>query len=487
MHYLHQYLDRPFLVNRDSVLTYRLFFKNVNRLARKFSQLGIKEGDVVAYFNKNSYMFPIVFFALGKIGATILPVNIRFPALQVIELLNDLDVEHMIVSNMYIDEAFDRENKIVLEDLINIHETYPDEDDSPFDIEEYLERDASIIFTSGSTGKPKAALHTYKNHYYSALGSNENISLKKNDRWLAILPTYHVGGMSIFFRAYLAGATIVIPDTSMSILQNISRNKVSHVSFVATQIYRMLDDEEQLAVLSRLKCILLGGSAMPAGLISRCYEAGLKIFVSYGSTEMSSQITTTKPDSDKEELISSGYVLPHRELKISDEGEILVKGKTLFKGYIQHGKLFNRLDDDGWYHTGDIGKLEENGLLTVYGRQDNMFISGGENIQPEEIEKELCKIDYVLDAVVVGVSDSEFGKRPVAFVKLKEGEELKSNELNKELAKTIARYKIPVNYHTFPENMSELSLKVDRQYFRKIAENPSSFDMVQSIAQVIRK
>ncbi len=481
-----QYMDRAFLINRDSVITYRLFFKNINRLARKFEELGIKEGDIVAYFNKNSYMFPIVFFALGKIGATILPVNIRFPALQVIELLNDLNVTSIVVSNQYIDENFERENKIVLEDLIDINETYPNEDETPFDILNHLDQDASIIFTSGSTGQPKAALHTYANHYYSALGSNTNITLKKNDRWLAILPTYHVGGISIFFRSYLAGSTIVIPDTNMTILNNISRNKVTHVSFVATQIYRMLDDAEQLDKLSKLKCILLGGSAMPAGLISKCHEKNLNIFVSYGSTEMSSQVSTTTADASKEELLSSGVVLPHRELKISEDGEILVKGKTLFKGYLQHGKLFTRLDDDGWYHTGDLGKMEDNGLLTVYGRQDNMFISGGENIQPEEIEKELCKIEYVLDAVVVGVSDSEFGKRPVAFVKLKD-RELNPEEINKELSKSIARYKIPIKYHTFPENMSELNLKVDRQYFRKIAENSSSFDMIQSIEQVVRK
>ncbi len=487
MHYLYEYLDRPFIINRDSVLTYRLFFKNVNMLAKKFEELGIKHGDKVGYFNKNSYMFPIVLFALGKIGATILPINIRFPALQVIELLNDLNVSHIIVSKLYIDENFERDNKIVLEDLINIHEDYPDEADTPFIIEEYLDQDATIIFTSGSTGTPKAALHSYGNHYYSALGSNENINLKKNDRWLAILPTYHVGGISIFFRAYLAGATIVIPDTNMTIIENISRNKVSHVSFVATQIYRMLDDERQLEILSNLKCILLGGSAMPAGLITKCFHAGLNIHVSYGSTEMSSQITTTNSGASKEELLSSGTVLPHRELLISESGEILVKGKTLFKGYLQHGKLFSRLDENGWYHTGDLGKIDKNGLLTVYGRQDNMFISGGENIQPEEIEKELCKIDYVLDAVVVGISDSEFGQRPVAFVKLEDNYDINTEELNKELSKTIARYKIPTKYLKFPENMSELNLKVDRQYFRKIAENPSSFDMVQSIAQVIRK
>ncbi len=484
---IHTYMDRPFLISRDSVLTYRLFHKNVNRLAGKFKEIGIKEGDIVAYFNKNSYMFPIVFFALGKIGATLLPINIRFPALQVIELLDELEVEHIIVSNLYIDESFERLKKIILEDMIDIHATYHDEDETPFLLEEHLNQDASIIFTSGSTGKPKAALHSYANHYYSAMGSNENIKLKKNNRWLAILPTYHVGGISVFFRVYLAGATIVIPDTNLSIIENISRNKVSHVSMVSTQIYRMLDDDDAIEALKKLKAILLGGSAMPAGLVTKCHNLGLNIHVSYGSTEMSSQISTTNPNADLTELLTSGKVLKHRKLKISDEGEILVKGKTLFKGYLQKGKIFSRQDMDAWYHTGDLGKLDKNGMLTVYGRQDNMFISGGENIQPEEIEKELCKIDNIIDAVVVGIEDREFGMRPVAFVKTENNEEINHEEINKELSKSIARYKIPVKYHKFPENMSEISLKVDRQYFRGIAEKTSSFDMIQSIAEIIRK
>ncbi len=484
---IHQFIDRPFLISRDSVLTYRLFHKNVNRLAGKFKEIGIKEGDIVAYFNKNSYMFPIVFFALGKIGATLLPINIRFPALQVIELLDELDVKHIVVSNLYIDESFERLKKIILEDMIDINETYTDEDETPFLLEEHLNQDASIIFTSGSTGKPKAALHSYANHYYSAIGSNENIKLKKNNRWLAILPTYHVGGISVFFRGYLAGATIVIPDTNLSIIENISRNKVSHVSMVSTQIYRMLDDDDSIGALKKLKAILLGGSAMPAGLVTKCYNSGLNIHVSYGSTEMSSQISTTNHNADLSELLTSGKVLKHRKLKISNEGEILVKGKTLFKGYLQNGKIFSRQDMDAWYHTGDLGKIDKNGLLTVYGRQDNMFISGGENIQPEEIEKELCKIDHIIDAVVVGIEDREFGMRPVAFVKTENNEEIKPEELNKELSKNIARYKIPVKYHKFPENMSEISLKVDRQYFRGIAEKTSSFDMIQSIAEIVRK
>jgi O-succinylbenzoic acid--CoA ligase len=465
-----KYRNRPFLISRDSVLTYNLFWKNVNRLSRKLIEIGVKEGDIVAYFNKNSYMFPILFFALGKIGAIILPVNIRFPALQVIELLDELGVEHIVVSNLYIDEAFERNTKIILEDLIDINETYPEEDDKPFDIQNILDNDASIIFTSGSTGNPKAALHTYGNHYFSALGSNQNIELGKNDRWLAVLPTYHVGGISVFFRAYLAGATVVIPDTSISILENIIRNRVSHVSFVATQIFRMLDNPKEVSFLSKLKAILLGGSAMPAGLINKCFENGLKVFISYGSTEMSSQITATSPFAGMDELLTSGKILPYREVKIAEDGEILVKGKTLFKGYIQNSKTFSRIDSDDWYHTGDLGNINPNGLLTVYGRKDNMFISGGENIQPEEIEKELCKLDFIADAIVVAVPDSEFGRRPVAFLRVDKDTEINRQNIEKHLSKSIARYKLPLAYLPFPEKLNDLNLKIDRQHFTDLAK-----------------
>ena len=161
----------------------------------------------------------------------------------------------------------------------------------------------------------------------------------------------------------------------------------------------------------------MGGGPVPPSLVDEALARGLPLHTSYGLTEMASQVTTTPPGASLEELRTAGRVLPDREVSISERGEILVRGETLFAGYVEGEELDRPLDAEGWFHTGDLGELDEDGYLRVGGRVDNLFISGGENVQPEEIEEALCRLEGVDEAVVVPVPDEEFGARPVAFVR----------------------------------------------------------------------
>jgi O-succinylbenzoic acid--CoA ligase len=181
---------------------------------------------------------------------------------------------------------------------------------------------------------------------------------------------------------------------------------------------------------------------------------------------MASQVTTGKCNTGER----SGCLLRHRELKIDSSGEILVKGKTLFLGYLKKTAVELPLDADGWFHTGDIGKLDRKGFLTVFGRIDNMFISGGENIHPEEIESWLLKINGVEQALVVGLPDEDFGMRPAAFVKYSDRNIVAEKEIAAELEKSLPRFKIPRIYFDWPENLAEGALKLPRAGFLKLAK-----------------
>jgi O-succinylbenzoic acid--CoA ligase len=150
--------------------------------------------------------------------------------------------------------------------------------------------------------------------------------------------------------------------------------------------------------------------------------------------------------------------LPWREVSISERGEILVRGETLFVGYVEGEESDRPLDADGWFHTGDLGELDEDGYLRVGGRMDNLFISGGENVQPEEVEEALCRLEGIDEAVVVPVPDEEFGARPVAFVRATGRE---PEELERELEPLLPRFKIPIAFHPWPEE-ARLGMKVDR-------------------------
>jgi O-succinylbenzoic acid--CoA ligase len=327
-----------------------------------------------------------------------------------------------------------------------------------------LERPATIVFTSGSTGSPKGALHTFGNHYYNALGSNANIMLRPGDRWLHSLPLYHVGGISILFRCLLAGATIALPEQGTPIGGSIADLGATHVSMVSTQLLRLLREETDLR---GLKAVLMGGGPVSASLVDKAISRNLPIHTSYGLTEMASQVTTTPPGASPEALRTAGSVLPNREVSISEEGEILVRGTTLFAGYVEDEELDLPLDTDGWFHTGDLGELDENGYLRVLGRRDNLFISGGENIQPEKIEEVLCHLDGIDEAVVVPVPDPEFGHRAVAFVRT-EGDE--PGDLAPKLREFLPGFEIPTAFHPWPES-AQRGIKPDRNALRERAQH----------------
>jgi O-succinylbenzoic acid--CoA ligase len=318
-----------------------------------------------------------------------------------------------------------------------------------------------VVFTSGSTGGPKAALHSLGNHYYSALGSNENIPLGPGDRWLAPLPFYHVGGLGVLFRCLLSGATIALPGAGEPIGEAVDRLGATHASLVATQLRRLLRED---SVPGTLRAVLLGGGAMPESLLDDAVEAGLPVHTSYGMTETSSQVTTTPSGASRETLRTSGRALPHRELRISDSGEILVRGRTLFLGYLDGDGLRDPTDEAGWFHTGDLGHLDGAGYLTVRGRLDNMFVSGGENVQPEEIEAALKRLPGVEESVVVPVPDTEFGHRPVAFVRV--GGETRVEEISRRL-EPLPRFMVPVAFHPWPE--ADSGMKPDRARLERLA------------------
>lgn len=328
---------------------------------------------------------------------------------------------------------------------------------------------ATIVFTSGSTGEPKAALHSFGNHIHSARLSNRNIPLGPGDRWLLSLPLFHVAGIGVVFRCLVGGAAIAIPAPGASLADAVRDTGATHISLVSTQLLRLLRSDDGVAALRPLKAILLGGSGMPEPLVREAHELGLRIHTSYGMTEMASQVTTTRPGDPIEKLLTSGARLDPDSLRIAEEGEVQVRGETLFLGYLQGNRTLRPLTLDGWFATGDLGALDADGYLRVTGRKDNMFVAGGENIQPEEVEAALCKCSGVLDAIIAPVSHPEFGVVPVAFVRCASGVPDES-ALRAALASALPRFKIPRRILAWPEDVAPAGFKPDRRALAAHAE-----------------
>lgn len=445
-------------------ITYKQLDQYVNATVKSFKERGIKAASRVALVAENSVEAIVILLSVWRLGAVACPIDPRFPAAAVAALLKKVRAQAVIVGNTKILAGVRTDiAKIFITDVIvfDVKDSFY-KDAAAMSVTVDLGQEAAIVFTSGTSAEAKAAVLTYGNLYFNALGSNERIPLQKDDRWLLSLPLFHVSGLGILFRTLLAGAAVVIAG-SKDAGRILSEGKATHASLVATQLFRILNDSP-LPDVSKVKAVLLGGSAIPQNLIEQALSLKLPVYVSYGLTEMASQVATGR-------VISAGNncaaVLPHRELKVFPDGEIGVRGATLFKGYLQGDKVHLPLDQDGWFHTGDLGELDQAGCLRVLGRKDNMFISGGENIHPEEVEAALLKMDGIVQAVVVPQEDREFGQRPVAFVQCKDGV-LKSADIQKFLQTKLSKFKVPVAFHSWPDN--DNGIKPDRKMLAALAK-----------------
>ena len=464
------YTELPALLCSDRTFSYREYRNLVCSAAERLKRFGLEEGERVALLLPNDWRYAVAIMALLRVGAIACPLNSRTPPQGLKSLLDRIACQKVITSTRQMDRKIFGYRKLF--DPGELVDSAGTQQNIWAPLKVDLRRPATIIFTSGSLGVPKAVLHSYGSHYYNAKGSNENISLRPGDRWLLALPLYHVGGLSILFRCFLSGAAVVIPEKDEEFQKSLVRYGVTHLSAVPTQLYRLLLEDNDKESYRKLRAVLLGGAAVPQNLIEKGLALGLPLYTSYGLTEMASQVTTTSPDTPSAKRFTSGKALSYRQLRISASGEILVKGETLFKGYLEGDSLELPVDSDGWFATGDLGELDSEGYLTVTGRKDNMFISGGENIQPEEIERVLCEHTAVAQAVVVPVPDTEFGSRPVAFVQTNSGK-LKPKELAAFLEERLARYKIPVAFYDWPTTAGLEGMKVSRELLRRIAAQTS--------------
>lgn len=409
----------------------------VDDAVNHFIAAGIKRGARIALISGPSAQQIIVLLALWRIGAVACLISPRLPDNEITRLCRRLGLR--IADLKPLTNAFGKTQTTLKtaegKNFLNLNNL------------------STIMFTSGSCGQPKAVVHTIANHYYNALGSNQNIAVKPYDRWLLSLPLYHVSGLSILWRCLLGGGTIVIPDDTKSLADNIGRYSVTHVSLVTTQVIRLLREENSAKTLQNLKCILLGGGPIGDDLIEQCRKRRLPLHITYGLTEMASQVATSQRGAKE------AFVLPYRQIKISALGEITVRGKTLFKGYVQGSRIIRPLKN-GWYHTGDLGSYNTREGLKILGRKDNMFISGGENIYPEEIEHALLRTQLIEQAVVVPLADTEFGFRPAAFIRPLRPAKI----LRGKLSKLLPGFKIPKRFYHLPLNTG---LKPDRKQLQK--------------------
>ena len=428
-------------------LDYRHLDRRLNALCTQLNAQGMHRGMRLAAPVRATLEGVLLAWACVRLGLIFCPLNPAFPPLRQQALAERLRVDGVWGVDMAgpwhtlrLDFEIEREES----------------GDQPLD----PEQPNNLILTSGSSGEPKAVLHRLANHLASARGSSRLIPLDHDCGWLLSLPLFHVGGYAILFRVFLAGATLVLDDRDSPLKTRLEGQPITHLSLVPTQLWRLLAEGFEPA-RSRLRELLLGGAAIPAPLVARLQALGLTPKVSYGLSEMGSQVCTASPTGPG--LV--GRPLPGREVKV-EGGEICVRGETLFLGYDTPYGLEPARDDEGWFHTRDRGYLTDNGELVVEGRLDNLFVSGGENIQPETIEQRLVDHPAVAQALVVPVPSEEWGERPACFIDWREAP-LPHGELEAWLRDQLPGFMVPDHWLPWPEQGG--ILKPSRTGLREIA------------------
>lgn len=469
-------------------LSYRSYKEQSARIAEGFAtrDIHLQRGDRVALLASGTPDMALALLACLQAGYVAVPLSPRFPAEMVTELVRLTGARMLLYDDTTKAVSIDAATKAGIPSAIfSAHlDTGTDKsvcatEASIFDrnlFADALGNDATILCTSGSTGLPKALVHTVGNHYWSAVGSAANIPFGDGDCWLLSLPMYHVGGYGVFFRALVGGASVAFPTyhsfDAGALVQTLDRFPITHCSFVATQLFHALQSAAAVERLQHLRAIVLGGGAIPHSLIQSAVDKGLRIYTSYGCTEMASQITTA-PSSEPSEVLTSGRILPFRELALADDGEILVRGKTLAVARLSTNGKESITGSDGWFHTKDIGAWDAEGRLTVLGRKDNMFISGGENIHPEAIEHALCEHPSVVQAIVVPVPNEKYGERPVAFVQFAHNltlSEERIQELRRIAEGRLPRFALPDAFFSFPPEILAGTLKPSRAALKRLAQ-----------------
>jgi o-succinylbenzoate---CoA ligase len=305
------------------------------------------------------------------------------------------------------------------------------------------ERTLAIVHTSGTAGRPRGVVLSRRAFSAAAEASAENLGWHDEDRWLLRLPVAHVGGLSVVTRCLLARRTVVMAGDAapLQLMGILHRERITLVSLVPTLLGRLLDLAPPRNLPPQLRAILVGGAAASPALLERAAARRWPVLTTYGLTEACSQVTAQRYGTVNRGQLGAGRPLPGTEIRIDDEGQILVRGDTLMSGYFTPYGLESPFLEGDWFPTGDYGRIDEDGNLHVVGRRTDRIVTGGENVDPLEVEQALERVPGVRQACVFGASDAEWGD--VVCAALVADPQLDLGALRDTLEPTLAPFKRP--------------------------------------------
>ena len=485
-------------------LSYADLEDRTGRLAAALTSGGVMAGDRVAYVGLNSPSYLITLLASMRIGALFVPVNFRLAGPELRTVLERSGVVAAVAEAGH-REAVDAVRDGVALKLFLLVDDDPAAPvtDSPPGWEPWLQALASAIpderivtgrfddpailmFTSGTTGTPKGVVLTYGNIWWNSINVDYRLDARRGDVTYASAPLFHVGALNSFVvRTIVRGGTVILRRTfdPAEFLADLVDHRVNSMFAVPAMLAALrrvpgLFDAD----LSQLRSIVVAGAPVPPALIREFADHGIWLQQAWGLTETAPFATHLPVERTLEKLGSAGIPMPYTDIRVVDamtnlsveegvSGEIVVRGPNVTPGYWENPEATaEAFDEDGWFHSGDIGYLDEDGYLFIVDRLKDMVISGGENVYPAEVERVLSTVPGVSDVAVIGVPDEKWGEIVVAVVSLDRATEVTLDGIWEYGAQELARYKLPQRLEVVDRVPRNASGKLEKLTIRRLVE-----------------
>jgi fatty-acyl-CoA synthase len=481
--------NKEAVVDRDRRISYQQLNERVNRLAGALAGLGLKHGDRLGVLSYNCSEFVEIIFATAKLGLIMVPLNWRLTASELGFMLNDSETKAMIFDPDLSALAKEIKEAVSLDSLVSLgtssgleahqyeeilSKQNPEEPEPAKPVDMYTPH--IIMYTAGTTGKPKGAVLSQGASFWNAVNLQQAMEFNSADRDLLVLPMFHIGGIGLFTLPMLyVGGTVVIQRTfdPVETLRLLEQESIS-LFFGVPAIFLFLIQHEQFKAdaFEKVRVVMSGGAPLPASLVKQYHKAGITLQQGFGMSEAAPSIATLGKDRALAKAGSIGRPVFHLNARIVDDdgkplgvdqvGELLIKGPNVMQGYWNRPEANEEAFVDGWFRTGDLARMDEDGDLYIVDRKKDMFISGGENVYPAEVEDAIYELEQVAEAALIGVPDEKWGEVGKAFVVVKNAMSLNQDECLEHLKTKLAKYKIPksvVFMEALPRNAAGKVLK----------------------------
>jgi len=478
--------DRTALIFEGKKYSFVELSERATKLGDALSRLEVQKGDRVAILEVNCNEYVEAYFATAKLGSIFVPLNFRAKQDELTYMLNNAEATVLFVGKRYVDLVKSMRPNIPTvkhyiciegkpEDVLGYEEVLASGSSEPKAVVQISDDEATaLMYTAGTTGLPKGVLQTHNSYALYVLQNVDPPDPEVTESNLVTMPLYHVAGMQAMLAGIYGGRTIALMKQfeTKEWLETAQREKVTRVMLVPTMLKRIVDDPDfDRYDLSSIRVITYGAAACPYEVLKKTIERfpGRALINAFGATETSAtiamlraedqMITGKETEEERERKLrrlatSIGLPLDDVEVQIRDEegrelpsgeiGELVVRGPTIMKGYWKdEEKTRKAFTADGWYRTGDMGYLDQEGYIYLAGRADDLIVRGGENISPEEVEDVLYAHPKIEEAAVVGVPSPEWGAEPRAIVVLKKGETATSEEIMEYCRERLAGFKRP--------------------------------------------